>query len=124
MLENWQRPDSACRPNVTIVQMRVQKRGHISATLSGRDWLMASSNSEGHWAATSRLMYIALGLWAFFSFFIHFFVNSLNAIVIFGFPLGFWFAAQGSLVAFVVILFWFARKQDDIDREFGMAEED
>jgi putative solute:sodium symporter small subunit len=85
---------------------------------------MASSNSEGHWAATSRLMYIALGLWAFFGFFIHFFVNSLNTIVIFGFPLGFWFAAQGSLVAFVVILFWFARKQDDIDREFGMAEED
>ena len=85
---------------------------------------MASSNSEGHWAATSRLMYIALGLWAFFAFFIHFFVNSLNAIVIFGVPLGFWFAAQGSLVAFVLILFWFARKQDDIDREYGMAEED
>ena len=69
-------------------------------------------------------MYIALGLWAFFSFVIHFFVNSLNAIVILGFPLGFWFAAQGSLIVFVVLLFWFARKQDAIDREFGVAEED
>ena len=65
--------------------------------------------------------------WAFgrFSVFSSIFSSiHLNAIVIFGFPLGFWFAAQGSLVAFVVILFWFARKQDDIDREFGMAEED
>jgi putative solute:sodium symporter small subunit len=69
-------------------------------------------------------MWIALAVWAFFSFVIHFFVNSLNSIVIFGFPIGFWFAAQGSLIVFVLLLFWFARKQDDIDREFGFAEED
>ena len=48
----------------------------------------------------------------------------LNAIRIIGFPLGFYMAAQGSLVAFVIMLFWFAKAQDKIDREFGMAEED
>lgn len=85
---------------------------------------MASSNSEGHWGATSKLMWIALALWAFFSFVIHFFVNSLNSIVILGFPVGFWFAAQGSLVVFVVLLFWFAKAQDKIDRDHGFAEED
>ena len=85
---------------------------------------MAGSNAEGHWGATSKLMWIALVIWAFFSFVIHFFVNSLNSIVIFGFPLGFWFAAQGSLIVFVALLFWFARKQDSIDREYGFAEED
>jgi putative solute:sodium symporter small subunit len=85
---------------------------------------MASSNAEQHWAATSRLMYIALAIWLFFSFVIHFFVNSLNAITILGFPLGFWFAAQGSLIVFVLLLFWFAKAQDKIDRDHGMAEED
>lgn len=85
---------------------------------------MANSNAEGHWGKTSRLMWIALAIWAFFSFVIHFFVNSLNSIVIFGFPIGFWFAAQGSLIVFVLLLFWFARTQDSIDREFGVAEED
>lgn len=85
---------------------------------------MASSKAEGHWAATSKLMYTALAIWALFSFVIHFFVNSLNAIVILGFPLGFWFAAQGSLIVFVALLFWFARSQDKIDREHGFAEED
>jgi putative solute:sodium symporter small subunit len=69
-------------------------------------------------------MWIALAIWAFFSFVIHFFVNSLNSIVILGFPLGFWFAAQGSLIVFVVLLFWFASAQDRIDREHGVAEED
>jgi putative solute:sodium symporter small subunit len=69
-------------------------------------------------------MWLSLAIWAFFSFVIHFFVGSLNNIVIFGFPLGFYMAAQGSLIAFVLLLFWFARAQDSIDREFGVAEED
>jgi putative solute:sodium symporter small subunit len=69
-------------------------------------------------------MFTMLGLWFFFSFFINFFVTSLNKIVIFGFPLGFYMAAQGSLIAFVVMLFWFAKAQDKIDRECGVAEDE
>ena len=41
-----------------------------------------------------------------------------------GFPLGFYMAAQGSLIVFVVMLFMFAKQQNRIDREFGYAEED
>jgi putative solute:sodium symporter small subunit len=85
---------------------------------------MAGPDTEGHWGATSRLMWIALAIWAFFSFVIHFFVKSLNEIIILGFPLGFYMAAQGSLIAFVVLLFWFARAQDSIDREYGVAEDE
>lgn len=69
------------------------------------------------------LMWIMMILWAFFSFFIHMFVNDLNTIKILGFPLGFYMAAQGSLIAFVVMLFVFASRQDKIDREEGVAEE-
>jgi len=69
-------------------------------------------------------MFIHLGLWAFFGYIIHFFVHSLNKIVVLGFPLGFYMAAQGSLIAFVIMLFVFARQQDNIDREFGVAEDD
>jgi putative solute:sodium symporter small subunit len=69
-------------------------------------------------------MFIHLGLWLFFGYIIHFFVHALNKIVILGFPLGFYMAAQGSLIAFVVMLFMFAKQQDNIDREFGVAEDD
>jgi putative solute:sodium symporter small subunit len=81
------------------------------------------TNDEAYWSATSRLMYIHLGLWIFFGFVIHFFVNALNKIVILGFPLGFYMAAQGSLIAFVVMLFMFAKQQDKIDRDHGVAED-
>jgi len=68
-------------------------------------------------------MFIMLGLWIFFSFIIHMFVNALNNIVILGFPLGYYMAAQGSLIAFVVMLFVFARKQNAIDEEYDVAED-
>jgi putative solute:sodium symporter small subunit len=41
-----------------------------------------------------------------------------------GFPVGFYMAAQGSLIAFVVLIFWSVRAQDKIDRECGFAEDD
>jgi putative solute:sodium symporter small subunit len=84
------------------------------------------AREEAHWNKTSRLMFTHLGVWFFFGFIIHMFVNSLNKITIpvLGFPLGFYMAAQGSLIVFVVMLFLFAKQQDRIDREFGFAEED
>jgi len=68
-------------------------------------------------------MWVMFVLWVFFSFVIHFFVGSLNQFRFLGFPLGFYMAAQGSLIAFVVMLFLFARRQDTIDREEGVAED-
>jgi putative solute:sodium symporter small subunit len=79
--------------------------------------------AEEHWRRTRALMWTMLALWFFFSFVIHFFVTWLNQNVILGFPFGFYMAAQGSLIAFVVMLFWFASRQNKIDEECGVAEE-
>jgi putative solute:sodium symporter small subunit len=78
---------------------------------------------EEYWARTSRLMWTILFWWFVFSFGVHFFAVQLNSIVILGFPLGFYMAAQGSLVAFVVLCFWNSSAQNKIDEEFGVAEE-
>lgn len=85
---------------------------------------MTPSREDAHWAATSRLMYVMMGLWVFFAFVVHMFAGPLNSIRILGFPLGFYMAAQGSLIVFVAMLFWFAKAQDNIDREHGFAEDD
>ena len=85
-----------------------------------------SANDQAHWNKTTRLMFTHLGVWLFFGYIIHMFVNVLNnvTIPILNFPLGFYMAAQGSLIVFVVMLFMFAKQQDNIDREFGVAEDD
>ena len=84
------------------------------------------ANQEAHWRKTTNLMLAHLGVWFFFGYVIHMFVYQLNYITIpvLGFPLGFYMAAQGSLIVFVVQLFMFAKQQNRIDHEFGYAEED
>ena len=75
-----------------------------------------------HWAKTRSLTFTVLGLWFIFSFVVHWFASDLNSFTFIGFPLGFYMAAQGSLIAFVVIIFWLAYAQNKIDEEFGVAE--
>jgi putative solute:sodium symporter small subunit len=47
----------------------------------------------------------------------------LNQIQIGGYKLGFWFAQQGSIYVFVGLIFYYAKKMGDLDREFGVEEE-
>jgi putative solute:sodium symporter small subunit len=84
---------------------------------------LTPAQRDAYWKKTSRLMWIILALWAIFSFVAPAFAAQLNNIVIFGFPLGFYMAAQGSLIAYVVLCFWNASAQNKIDEEFGVAEE-
>ena len=79
---------------------------------------------EAHWNRTRRLMFITLGVWFVFSYLLHWFADALNGFSFLGFPAGFYMAAQGSLIAFVVLLFWFARAQNKLDEEFGFQETD
>ncbi len=83
----------------------------------------APGRMEEYWAKTRTLLWITMILWVFFSFVIHFFVETLNQYTFLGFPLGFYMAAQGSLIAFVLIIFFYAYRQNRIDEEFGVAED-
>jgi putative solute:sodium symporter small subunit len=82
------------------------------------------ATARAYWKKTSNLMWMVLAIWFVASFAIHFFAPSLNPIHVMGFPLGFYFAAQGSLIIFVVGLFWFAKRQNEIDEEFGVQEDE
>ena len=77
-----------------------------------------------HWRRTKSLMIVTLTIWFIFSYVVHWFANSLNEVTFFGWPLGFYMAAQGSEIIFVITLFWFARTQHKIDTECGVAEEE
>lgn len=84
---------------------------------------LSPEQRDAYWRKTSRLMWIIMFWWVFFSFGVHFFAVQLNSIVIAGFPLGFYMAAQGSLISYVVLCFWNASAQNKIDQEFGVAED-
>ena len=80
------------------------------------------SNKERHWEKTKGLMILTLAIWFVFSIVIFMFGESLNNGSFLGYPLAYYMCAQGSIVIFVVLIFWFANRQEKIDEEFGFAE--
>ena len=67
-------------------------------------------------------MILTLSIWFIFSIVIFMFGESLNNGSFLGYPLAYYMCAQGSIVIFVVLIFWFANRQEKIDEEFGFAE--
>ena len=82
------------------------------------------SNKEKHWGKTKGLMIITLLIWFIFSIFIFIFGEGMNEASFLGYPLAYYMSAQGSIVVFVVLIFWFANRQEKIDEEFGFTEKE
>ncbi len=81
--------------------------------------MATQSDQHQHWAATRMLTFVTLLIWAFFSFIVHWFGYALNTDT---FPGAYFMAGQGSQVAFAVLVFWFASRQNKIDEEYGLEE--
>ncbi len=77
-----------------------------------------------HWQRTRNVTIWMLVIWVFFSFVIHWFAKGLNTVTFIGFPMGFYMAAQGSLLIFVIQIFVHNHLQDKIDREEGFSGDD
>ena len=82
-----------------------------------------TARHKEYWSKNLTLTGILLAIWLFATFVLMYFAREIEGINFFGWPLPFYMAAQGSLVFFVVMLFLFAKRQDVIDREEGVAED-
>ncbi|MFA9447164.1 DUF4212 domain-containing protein [Egicoccus sp. AB-alg6-2] len=84
---------------------------------------MTEDAKRAYWRRNLRLMVALLSIWFVVSYlFGILLVETFNRIVINDFPLGFWFAQQGSIVAFVILIGIYAWRMDKLDEEFGVAE--
>lgn len=78
---------------------------------------------DEYWSKNLRLIAILLGIWALVGYvFSIFLVVPLNKIHLGGFPLGFWFAQQGSIYVFVVLIFVYCRIMNKLDKEYDVHE--
>lgn len=77
---------------------------------------------ENHWIKTRNLTILVLVIWAIFAIIIPWNAKSLNEFSFLGFPLGYYMCVQGSLIVFVLLIFFQNWRQDAIDDEFGVDE--
>ncbi|HMB41215.1 MAG TPA: DUF4212 domain-containing protein [Balneolaceae bacterium] len=83
-----------------------------------------NEGAQAYWKRNIRLLLILLSVWFIVSFgFGILFVDTLNQIQIGGFKLGFWFAQQGSQYVFIILIFIYVVKMNQLDREFMFDEE-
>ena len=77
-----------------------------------------------YWKATLTLIAQVLAVWFFVSFGCGIlFADALNSISLGGYPLGFWFAQQGSMYIFVILIFVYAKLMGKLDEKFDVHEE-
>ena len=81
-----------------------------------------TTNYEQHWAKSRSLTILVLVIWAIFGIVVPFFAQELNSMSFLGFPLGYYFCVQGSLIIFVLLIVFQNFRQDAIDDEFGVGE--
>ena len=84
---------------------------------------MEKSTLRQYWRTNLRYLLILLFFWALFSFILPIFlVHELNHIRLGGFPLGFWIAFQGNMVAFVILMFIYTRWMNRLDKKYGVED--
>ncbi len=79
--------------------------------------------AQAYWQTVLKLLTKILIIWAVVSYgFGIILAPVLNNIHLGGYPLGFWFAHQGSIYIFVALIFYYAKKMGQIDEEFDVHE--
>ena len=74
-----------------------------------------------YWRKNLRITAVLMVIWFVVTYVVAFFARDLN-FTFFGWPFSFWVAAQGALIVYVVMIWFYARTMNRMDEEFGVAE--
>jgi putative solute:sodium symporter small subunit len=84
--------------------------------------MQLSAKHQEYWQKNLRMTAVLLFIWFFVTFIIGYFARSLSEITILGFPFPFYMAAQGSLIVYVLIIWYYAHRMNQLDNEYGVHE--
>lgn len=84
---------------------------------------MKKNNAQAYWKENIKYLFVLLTIWFLVSYGAGIlFKESLNQLRMGGFKLGFWFAQQGSIYVFVVLIFVYVRLMNKLDKKYGYDE--
>ena len=86
--------------------------------------VQVTDSMREYWSKNLRITAVLLVIWFVVTYVASFYARELNEIVIFGFPLGFYMGAQGSLIIYVIIIAFYAGYMNRLDRTYGVHEEE
>lgn len=84
--------------------------------------MQLTERHKEYWRRNMRMTAILLAIWFVVTYVVGFYARELNELVIFGFPFGFYMGAQGSLIIYVIMIFYYAIRMNKLDKEYDVAE--
>ena len=85
--------------------------------------MKVTANAKSYWRDNIKYVLVLLAIWFVVSYGAGIlFKDELNTIKIGGFKLGFWFAQQGSMYVFVILIFVYVRLMNKLDKKYGYDE--
>ena len=85
---------------------------------------MRNDNLTRYWKENLQYLVILLSIWFLISYGCGImFADALNAVKIGGFPLGFWFAQQGSIYVFLILIFVYVYLMNKLDKKYNVEED-
>jgi putative solute:sodium symporter small subunit len=116
---------------------RIKALAHFVSSLSGfwatilapprrnktirRAPMQLTQKHHEYWNKNLRITAILLAIWFVVTFVAGWFARELNEITLIG-PLGFYMGAQGALIVYVLIIWYYARYMNKLDKEYGVHE--
>jgi putative solute:sodium symporter small subunit len=83
--------------------------------------MQLTARHREYWGKNLKITGLLLALWFFVTFVLGYFARELT-FTFFGWPFSFWVAAQGALVVYCLIIWFYARYMNKLDEEYGVAE--
>lgn len=75
-----------------------------------------------YWSKNLSMTGVLLAIWFVATFVVSWYARELNEITIAGFPFAFYMAAQGALIIYVVVIWFYAHRMNQLDKEYGVHE--
>lgn len=105
-----------------------QARGPATRGMAGRSAgqgraIDATQVHARYWRRARRLTWLIVGLWFVVTFVATWFASELD-VVVFGWPVSFYLAAQGAPIVYLALVIWYGRHMERLDRRYGVEERD
>lgn len=84
--------------------------------------MQLTQKHKEYWQRNLNMTAFLLAIWFVVTFVASYFARELNGITILGFPFGFYMGAQGSLIIYVAIIWYYAHYMNKLDQEYGVHE--
>jgi putative solute:sodium symporter small subunit len=85
--------------------------------------MQMTERHRSYWQKNLRITAVLLAIWFVVTYGVGFFARDLS-FTFFGWPFSFWMGAQGALIVYVLIIWFYATYMNRLDQEHGVAEEE